>query len=394
MNLFSFVAIFALAATLLVGCEPQKEAVDPKPVKSSQNARIGYTADDWGYKSYGFGSTPAVATYRLSSGDDRRDINHPDVTEENRLSVYNMAVEVHRTADATIAYTVFSDLISPKNVSEDLKHSREEGDKIDDQSGSSLKGMDPTVALNKDGKFVIVCEDGQGRLTYVLGKVDNYGHAMSTVSSAKTVSFTGDVKGHRPAIAFVSATTLVLVYEALENNELRYTMGTLDTEGGIKWSVPRMYDHGQDPSIAVNERGQFIEVHKSQFDNSLWYRLGTVTGGQAIVFTAWGRPYAMGQHPCVGLDYYGNIIEMHTSDRWVDRTGYNMEVDRITGNIDLNNNSFYQGSKTELTGIYYPSFAIAPRDFVFGGIPSTFSVFNVYTKHGQLFHSYSLYKQL
>jgi hypothetical protein len=83
----------------------------------------------------------------------------------------------------------------------------------------------------------------------------------------------------------------------------------------------RQYDHGVTPAVAL----QFwlVEVHKSQNNDTLWYRVGTDLQGDQI---NWGpaRQYDHGVTPAVVIA--GQlVIEVHQSENndtlWPDRAG-------------------------------------------------------------------------
>lgn len=71
-------------------------------------------------------------------------------------------------------------------------------------------------------------------------------------------------------------------------------------------------DVGQHPAVAVNARGQLIEVHDNG-GGDLWYWVGHLDAAGRPVFTAHGR-YDTGTTPAVALDDDGLIVEVHQSE--------------------------------------------------------------------------------
>ena len=87
-------------------------------------------------------------------------------------------------------------------------------------------------------------------------------------------------------------------------------MGTKSVFFGIS---PGPYDQGVTPSIAINRGKTVVEVHKSQGNSGLWWRLGGVSG----VSLAWRGHGTVnddgGYNPSVALNEQGVVVEAHDS---------------------------------------------------------------------------------
>jgi hypothetical protein len=75
----------------------------------------------------------------------------------------------------------------------------------------------------------------------------------------------------------------------------------------IDWGPSQEYDSGTNPSVALNDSGQVVEVH--QFERKLYYRLGTVVG-QSVVWKP-SHEYQSGDTPSVALNNDGILYEFH-----------------------------------------------------------------------------------
>eukprot|EP01121_Diplochlamys_sp_Union-15-3_P000756 TRINITY_DN10629_c0_g1_i1.p1 TRINITY_DN10629_c0_g1~~TRINITY_DN10629_c0_g1_i1.p1 ORF type:complete len:307 (+),score=43.90 TRINITY_DN10629_c0_g1_i1:44-964(+) len=72
------------------------------------------------------------------------------------------------------------------------------------------------------------------------------------------------------------------------------------------------YDAGKHPSIALNNKGQVLEVHQSEHKKELWYHVGLLEGNTLKFGSSYC--YDKGVKPSVALDDFGNIIAVHKSD--------------------------------------------------------------------------------
>ena len=60
----------------------------------------------------------------------------------------------------------------------------------------------------------------------------------------------------------------------------------INTEGDITWEAEFCDKHdGRQSSVAMNDNGDIIEVHRSENTDYLYYRLGTLTEDQKV---RWG----------------------------------------------------------------------------------------------------------
>jgi hypothetical protein len=88
-------------------------------------------------------------------------------------------------------------------------------------------------------------------------------------------------RGLTPAVA-VTGRTVVEVHKSQNNDKLFYRVGTIQAgDDEIKWGPSRQYDNGIAPAVAVF--GQtVVEVHESQNNDKLFYNVGTIQGDQIV----------------------------------------------------------------------------------------------------------------
>lgn len=126
------------------------------------------------------------------------------------------------------------------------------------------------VATNESGAVVEV-HTSQDQLYFWTGK--------RNLEGALRWSHTGYIgPGRKPAIAMNEEGYLLLVYEALTEDNMMYAVGKLLETGEVVWREPKQYDKGVTPAIALQPSGPyFVEVHRSQKNDNLWSHVGKIS---------------------------------------------------------------------------------------------------------------------
>ena len=117
-----------------------------------------------------------------------------------------------------------------------------------------LQGKNPSVAINDKGNVVLVFTDTEGALTYDLFKKKKY-------------------------LLFHEFNIIIIFYFYY-----RSVFGKLEMENepNIKWNAPVQFDTGIFPSVALNNFGIVVEVHKSSPDEFLTCRVASVSDGEYV----------------------------------------------------------------------------------------------------------------
>lgn len=121
---------------------------------------------------------------------------------------------------------------------------------------------------------------------------------------------------------------IVGVHEAGRGgNGLYYRVGHLRNPVGgdytIQWDSPSWgikYDTGVNPSIAINNRNEVVQVHQVPEETLLHYRRGTVSGGEIRFGDSW-RYDNYAEDPTVALLDSGMVLEVHSLGGLISRTG-------------------------------------------------------------------------
>ena len=149
---------------------------------------------------------------------------------------------------------------------------------------------------------------------YHLGKVN---------TDAKTVDWWTSERignGRAPAVSLTDSGHVVVVYRGFYRSY--YHVGTIDTEHKkIKWAKEaQSYGSGQEHSVAMNDDGTVIEVHRSP--SVFLYRLRFTYGklevdndGKILGNISLSIPetYSHEFYPYVSLNNDGKVVEVHQS---------------------------------------------------------------------------------
>lgn len=114
--------------------------------------------------------------------------------------------------------------------------------------------------------------------------------------------------GYHPAVALNGRGQIVEVHDS-GGGALWYWTGTYGADGRVTWLRHGRYDSGQTPAVALNDDGSLVEVHQSQTAATLWYHVGRLGADGEI---SWGpsHQYDNGVLPTVAFSGTG-LREIH-----------------------------------------------------------------------------------
>ena len=102
---------------------------------------------------------------------------------------------------------------------------------------------------------------------------------------------------------------------------LRFTYGKLEVDnndkisGNISWSVPETYTHGFYPYVSLNNDGKVVEVHQSLFFRRLSYQTGIANKeAKTLQLSRTQHHYGLGWAPVVALNDHNQVIEFHETN--------------------------------------------------------------------------------
>jgi hypothetical protein len=205
-------------------------------------------------------------------------------------------------------------------------------------------GYWPAVVLSKQGYVIEVHSDQDDRdgatMYYEAGKIDLNGDVNQSIDWR--VFDTKYDAGFHANIAINDDGVIVGVHESMgSSNRLYYRRGHLANPAGgdfnIIWNSGHYgigYDNGARPHIAINNRGQVVEVHQVNTEHLLHYRRGDITAdGAGINFQDTVRYNDDGLQPAVALTDNGFVLEVNGRANTVT----NHVLDRMVGALDTVN---------------------------------------------------------
>ena len=119
--------------------------------------------------------------------------------------------------------------------------------------------------------------------------------------------------GYHPAVAINGRGQVVEVHDSGAGT-LWYWTGAYGADGRVTWLRHGKYDNGVTPAVALNDNGDLVEVHQSENATTLWYTVGHLGADGEITWSS-SRQYDDGVLPTVRFtDAAGTRLrEIHRS---------------------------------------------------------------------------------
>ena len=179
------------------------------------------------------------------------------------------------------------------------------GDSIRYDTGAQL-----AVAMDNGGNIVEVhCgENGSKNHYYLVGKLN---------ASKKTISWGDSIRydtGGQLAVAMDNKGNIVEVHRGDGNPDNHYYLvGKLDADDKkISWGKSIRYDTGSTLAVAMDNSGNIVEVHRGYGNpENHYYLVGKLDASTKTI--TWGKStkYDTGSTLAVAMDDRGNIVEVH-----------------------------------------------------------------------------------
>ncbi|MDT3697825.1 MAG: phosphatidylinositol-specific phospholipase C domain-containing protein [Thermincola sp.] len=117
-------------------------------------------------------------------------------------------------------------------------------------------------------------------------------------------------EGVQTSVAINNKGRIIEVHKPQGDKKLQYHTAEL-RQMDVLWGSSREYDEGVNPSIALNDHDLVVEIHKAQFWHDLWYHVGQVNGDKVD----WGpsQKFNSGDLPSVALTNDNWCVEVHKS---------------------------------------------------------------------------------
>jgi hypothetical protein len=149
------------------------------------------------------------------------------------------------------------------------------------------------------------------QVTGALGTVGSLRGRVLTLLSGDPTTRSGYRRdlGYNPAVAINARGQVVEVHDS-GAGALWYWTGSYGADGRVTWLRHGRYDSGVTPAVALNDNGQLVEVHKSQNADTLWYHVGQLDASGEITWSP-SRQYDTGILPAIRFVDAGAGTTLH-----------------------------------------------------------------------------------
>ena len=230
---------------------------------------------------------------------------YPRVT----LNDYDMVVEVHKGQ--------FMDRCSYRIGTID-----QSSKKIDWGSSAHFNaGLRPDVAINNDNIVVVVFQDNvfTKQLFYRVGQLSKTSKEVHWITQQKQkVKHKENTRADSFALDINNNGLVVLAYQSPVKNHIHYRVGAINTDlGTIEWTKDVHKCIGFTPSVTLNDSDQVLMIHQSLTRRHLVSNVGVVRWSESFRGIDWSPKYPVGMHygkgvyPSVAMNGRGEVVEVH-----------------------------------------------------------------------------------
>ena len=162
-------------------------------------------------------------------------------------------------------------------------------------------------------------------------------------------------KGILPSVSLNIQNTVVEVNHQAGSNWMYYRVGEL-LEESIQWRSPPKkiyFGCGTYPKVALNDKNSVIEVHKGQYLDKCFYRLGKVD--LAVKRIVWGNSkcYNYGYYPTIAINNDNVVVTVFQDNLFLKNLNY-----RVGQISSVSNEVSWITRKQRIQGIKAESFSI------------------------------------
>jgi len=189
------------------------------------------------------------------------------------------------------------------------------GQKLDWPSAEGHKPSAALVTQKSDGgklAVIVLQSKSNANLNYLTGYIGGDGRFQLNYSATYD-------KGVQPSVSMNTSGQVVEVHKSQSRDALFYRVGRVEKieqnvlgvrsiKTIVRWGPSYEYDGGVQPSVAITENGTVVEVHKSQFETSLWRRVGYINGDK-ITWAIGSEQFDRGKLPVVAVNPVNNTFE-------------------------------------------------------------------------------------
>lgn len=185
-------------------------------------------------------------------------------------------------------------------------------------------GLRPDVAINNANTAVVAYQDNvfMKQLYYRVGQVSKAGNEICWVSKQRQKICLGkhrdNTRAESHSLDINENGLVVLAYQTPLNNHIHYRVGIVNLlVGSIEWTKTVHKCIGFTPSISINNNDQVLQIHQSLTQRHLVSNVGVARWSDTFRGIDWSSKNAVGVHygkgiyPSVALNERGEVVEVH-----------------------------------------------------------------------------------
>jgi hypothetical protein len=137
--------------------------------------------------------------------------------------------------------------------------------------------------------------------------------------------------GQRPAVAVNDKGQVIEVHDS-GRGVLWYWTGQMESDGRIRWIHHGPYDTGMSPAVALDNDGWLVEVHKSENRDQLWAHIAQMNADYTLRWGPSKKFETNGTQPSLQWSSHDTLTEIH---RALDGSNRAWTVDIDRGGFEL-----------------------------------------------------------
>ena len=141
--------------------------------------------------------------------------------------------------------------------------------------------------------------------------------------------------GFRPAVAMNDKGQVIEVHDS-GGGDLWYWTGQLMSSGEIRWVHHGRYDTGMDPAVGLTNDGWIVEVHKSESQDQLWGHAGVLGEDYRITWFDSQKFESSGRSPSLNQQGENQFLQVNeNTDGSSARESWTVSINKTRGELQF-----------------------------------------------------------
>ena len=151
--------------------------------------------------------------------------------------------------------------------------------------------------------------------------------------------------GENPSVAMNDAGQVIELHDS-GSGSLWYWTGQMQSDGTVRWYRHGRFDTGQDPAVAIDNDGWVVEVHQAHSAETLWYRIGRMESDYEMSWST-STKFDDGLRPSIRFDSLDGdeLREIHKSEDNNQLWYWDVLLDRSTAKLEFGDHDKTSGPR-------------------------------------------------